>query len=50
MYVQVIVISWWQAIGSRNLLKSVEKQRETEQQQLQALMAEKKVQLERYFK
>lgn len=36
------------AIGSRNLLKSVEKQRETEQEQLRALIAEKKVQLERY--
>ncbi|XP_046841645.1 intraflagellar transport protein 20 homolog [Xenia sp. Carnegie-2017] len=36
------------AIGSRNLLKSVEKQRETEQEQLRALIAEKKVQLERH--
>lgn len=36
-----------QAIGARNLLKSVEKQREAQQQQLQALIAEKKMQLER---
>ncbi|CAM4553235.1 intraflagellar transport protein 20 homolog [Siphateles boraxobius] len=36
------------AIGARNLLKSVEKQREAQQQQLQALIAEKKMQLERY--
>ncbi|KAJ8042621.1 Intraflagellar transport protein 20-like [Holothuria leucospilota] len=36
------------AIGSRNLLKSVAKQREAQQQQLQALIAEKKTQLERY--
>ncbi|XP_026853542.1 intraflagellar transport protein 20 homolog isoform X1 [Electrophorus electricus] len=37
-----------QAIGARNLLKSVAKQREAQQQQLQALIAEKKMQLERY--
>ncbi|XP_070572775.1 intraflagellar transport protein 20 homolog [Ptychodera flava] len=36
------------AIGSRNLLKSIAKQREAQQQQLQALIAEKKTQLERY--
>lgn len=36
-----------QAIGARNLLKSVEKQREAQQQQLQSLIAEKKMQLER---
>lgn len=36
-----------QAIGARNLLKSVAKQREAQQQQLQALIAEKKMQLER---
>ncbi|XP_041456996.1 intraflagellar transport protein 20 homolog [Lytechinus pictus] len=36
------------AIGSRNLLKSISKQREAQQQQLQALIAEKKTQLERY--
>ncbi|XP_068173492.1 intraflagellar transport protein 20 homolog [Antennarius striatus] len=36
------------AIGARNLLKSVAKQREAKQQQLQALIAEKKMQLERY--
>ncbi|XP_075891991.1 intraflagellar transport protein 20 homolog isoform X2 [Nelusetta ayraudi] len=36
------------AIGARNLLKSVAKQREAQQQQLQALIAEKKMQLERY--
>ncbi|ELU03863.1 hypothetical protein CAPTEDRAFT_161168 [Capitella teleta] len=35
------------AIGSRNLLKSVTKQREAQQQQLLALITEKKVQLER---
>ncbi|KAM6932257.1 intraflagellar transport protein 20 homolog isoform 1-T1 [Lycodopsis pacificus] len=37
-----------QAIGARNLLKSVAKQREAQQQQLQALITEKKMQLERY--
>jgi len=37
-----------QAIGSRNLLKSIAKQRESQQQQLRALIAEKKTQLERY--
>ncbi|KAG5836745.1 intraflagellar transport protein 20 homolog [Anguilla rostrata] len=36
------------AIGARNLLKSVAKQRESQQQQLQALITEKKMQLERY--
>ncbi|KAK7882074.1 hypothetical protein WMY93_028248 [Mugilogobius chulae] len=36
------------AIGARNLLKSVAKQREAQQQQLQALITEKKMQLERY--
>ncbi|KAM9801545.1 intraflagellar transport protein 20 homolog [Neosynchiropus ocellatus] len=36
------------AIGARNLLKSVAKQRESQQQQLRALIAEKKMQLERY--
>uniref|UniRef100_A0A3B4A158 Intraflagellar transport 20 homolog n=2 Tax=Periophthalmus magnuspinnatus TaxID=409849 RepID=A0A3B4A158_9GOBI len=35
------------AIGARNLLKSVAKQREAQQQQLQALITEKKMQLER---
>lgn len=35
------------AIGSRNLLKSMEKQREAQQQQLLALLGEKKMQLER---
>ncbi|XP_070338819.1 intraflagellar transport protein 20 homolog isoform X3 [Equus asinus] len=34
------------AIGARNLLKSIAKQREAQQQQLQALIAEKKMQLE----
>lgn len=38
----------WQAIGARNLLKSVAKQREAQQQQLQALIAEKRMQLERF--
>ncbi|XP_057311456.1 intraflagellar transport protein 20 homolog [Hydractinia symbiolongicarpus] len=36
------------AIGSRNLLKSMAKQRESQQQQLRALIAEKQTQLERY--
>ncbi|KAF7244363.1 hypothetical protein EYD10_09418 [Varanus komodoensis] len=36
------------AIGARNLLKSIAKQREAQQQQLQELIAEKKKQLERY--
>ncbi|XP_077150534.1 intraflagellar transport protein 20 homolog [Ranitomeya variabilis] len=36
------------AIGARNLLKSIAKQREAQQQQLQALITEKKMQLERY--
>ncbi|XP_032823520.1 intraflagellar transport protein 20 homolog [Petromyzon marinus] len=36
------------AIGARNQLQSVAKQREAQQQQLQALIAEKRVQLERY--
>lgn len=36
-----------QAIGARNLLKSIAKQREAQEQQLQALIAEKKMQLER---
>ncbi|NWH77855.1 IFT20 protein, partial [Piaya cayana] len=36
------------AIGARNLLKSIAKQREAQEQQLKALIAEKKVQLERY--
>merc|ERR1711893_398988 len=35
------------AIGSRNLLKSITKQREAQQQQLHALIAEKKMQLAR---
>lgn len=36
-----------QAIGARNQLKSIAKQREAQEQQLQALIAEKKMQLER---
>ncbi|XP_071945790.1 intraflagellar transport protein 20 homolog isoform X2 [Antedon mediterranea] len=36
------------AIGSRNLLKSIAKQRQAQQQQLHALIAEKKMQVERY--
>ncbi|KAM6049522.1 intraflagellar transport protein 20 homolog isoform 1-T1 [Chlamydotis macqueenii] len=36
------------AIGARNLLKSIAKQREAQEQQLQALISEKKIQLERY--
>ena len=35
------------AIGARNLLKSIAKEREAQKQQLQALIAEKKMQLER---
>lgn len=35
------------AIGARNLLKSVAKQREAEEQQLQALIIEKSMELER---
>ncbi|XP_015736587.1 intraflagellar transport protein 20 homolog isoform X2 [Coturnix japonica] len=35
------------AIGARNLLKSIAKQREAQEQQLRALIAEKKMQLER---
>ncbi|KAK6184227.1 hypothetical protein SNE40_002072 [Patella caerulea] len=35
------------AIGARNLLKSIAKQRESHQQQLRALITEKKMQLER---
>nr|KAG5700358.1 hypothetical protein BaRGS_029610 [Batillaria attramentaria] len=35
------------AIGARNLLKSIAKQREAQQQQLQALITEKRMQLER---
>eukprot|EP01135_Chromosphaera_perkinsii_P005383 Nk52_evm64s343 gene=Nk52_evmTU64s343 len=36
------------AIGSRNIVKSMAKKREAEQQQLQALLSEKRTQLERY--
>ncbi|XP_075993242.1 intraflagellar transport protein 20 homolog [Genypterus blacodes] len=36
------------AIGARNLLKFVSKQREAQQQQLEALISEKKMQVERY--
>ena len=36
------------AIGGRNLLKSIAKERESQKQQLQALIAEKKMQLERW--
>ncbi|XP_065831507.1 intraflagellar transport protein 20 homolog [Oscarella lobularis] len=36
------------AIGSRNSLKSMEKHRESVQQQLGALIMEKRIQLERY--
>ena len=37
-----------QAIGARNLLKSMAKQRESQQQQLVGLIHEKKTQLERH--
>ena len=43
----LIYLVFLQAIGSRNLLKSIAKQREAQQQQLRALIAEKKTQLER---
>ena len=36
------------AIGARNSLKSMTKQREAQQQQLRALIAEKQTQLERF--
>lgn len=47
MFIYITSVIILQAIGARNLLKSVEKQREAQQQQLQALIAEKKMQLER---
>lgn len=37
------------AIGARNHLKSIAKERDAQKQQLKALIAEKKIQLERYF-
>lgn len=37
------------AIGARNHLKSIAKERDSQKQQLQALIAEKKMQLERYM-
>ena len=36
------------AIGARNLLKSIAREREAQKQQLHALLAEKKMELERY--
>ena len=36
------------AIGARNLLKSIARERESQKQQLQALLIEKKMELERY--
>ena len=36
------------AIGTRNLLKSIAKERDSQKQQLLALIAEKKMQLERW--
>ena len=36
------------AIGARNHLKSIAKERESQKEQLKALIAEKKIQLERY--
>lgn len=42
-------IKCFQAIGSRNLLESVAKDREMQQQQLHALVLEKKIELERCF-
>lgn len=36
-----------QAVGTHNQLKSIAKMRESQKQQLQALIAEKKMQLER---
>lgn len=37
------------AIGTRNHLKSIAKERDSQKQQLKALIAEKKMQLERYI-
>lgn len=37
------------AIGARNHLKSIAKERDAQKQQLKALIAEKKMQLERYI-
>ncbi len=37
-----------QAIGARNKLKSIAKHRESQKQQLHSLIAEKKMELERY--
>lgn len=39
-----------QAIGARNMLKSIAKERESYQHQLQTLITEKKIQLERWGK
>ena len=36
------------AIGARNLLKSIARERDSQKQQLQALLIEKKMELERY--
>ena len=45
--VDYLRISYFQAIGARNQLKSTTKKREAQQQQLQALIAEKHTQMER---
>ena len=47
MSVGLLLCVLFQAIGARNLLKSIAKQREAQQQQLQALITEKRMQLER---
>ena len=44
LYLSVLL----QAIGARNHIKSIAKERESQKQQLQLLIAEKKIQLERY--
>ena len=50
MFISLITFSFTppQAIGARNLLKSMAKQRESQQQQLVGLIHEKKTQLERH--
>ena len=47
MYGAVNMVSSLQAIGARNTLKSIAKERESHKHQLQTLITEKKVQLER---
>ena len=42
-----VLIIVLQAIGTRNMLKSIAKERESHKHQLQTLITEKKIQLER---